>query len=126
MCFVQLWNSGFLGNAMLPWLSAKRVIGVFRSPSPPTVDISSRNLRRHMPSLDAWVSPVYSASVDDKAIVDCCLLEQDIAVRGEFAFASDFVHTSAPVFLLISLSPAQSASLNTAGVGFPLRVKGPK
>jgi len=69
---------------------------------------------------------MYSASVDDKAIVDCCLLDQDIAVRGEFAFASDNVHTYAPVLLLVSLSPAQFASLNTAGVGFPLCVKGPK
>jgi len=126
MCFVRLWNSGFLANAMLPWLSAQRVIGAFRSPSPPTVDIWSRNLRTHMPSLDAWVSAMYSASVDDKAIVDCCLLHQDIAVRGEFAFASDIVHTYGPVLLLVSWPPAQSASLNTAGVTFPFHVKGPK
>ena len=79
-----------------------------------------------MPCLEAWVSTMYSAWVDDKAIVDCCLLDQDIAVRGEFAFASDIVYTYAPGLLRVSVSPAQSASLNTAGVTFPFHVKGPK
>ena len=69
------------------------VIGAFGSPAPPTVDISPTNLRTHMASLDAWVSAMYSASVDDKAIVDCCLLDQDIAVCGEFALVSEIVHT---------------------------------
>jgi len=67
---------------------------------------------------------MYSAWIDNQAIGDCCLLDKDIMVCGEFAFASYIVHTYAPVLLVVSLSPGQSASPNTAGVGFPFCVKG--
>jgi len=91
----RLGNSGSLAKAMLPWLSAKMVMGGVWLDIFPflIVHIAPMNLCTQIASLPACVSAMYSASVEERATVAGCLLDQDTAVWGEFALLSEIVQT---------------------------------
>ena len=55
--------------------------------------ISPKNLRTQMASLQACVRAMYSASVEERATVACCLLDQEIAEWGEFVLQVEMVQT---------------------------------
>jgi len=74
MCLAHWWNCGFLAIATAPSLSLKISVGrTCLYPSSPTSDRSQQ--ASHVTSDKA----TYSASVDDKAIVDCFFDHQVMA-----------------------------------------------
>ena len=79
------------GKAQLPWLSAYIVIGAISS-GVVLVASSARNQLTQIACLLASVRAIYSASVDESAIVGCCLLDQEIAVWGEVGTPVLIVH----------------------------------
>ena len=73
-CLVRLWNWGFLAIDIDPSLSPRSRIGsLWMNPNSPY------RCRIHVASQAASDSATYSASVDDRAIVDCFLDPQVIA-----------------------------------------------
>ena len=98
ICFVRLWNLGFLDNSMAPWLSSFIIDG-WSCFSP----ISLSNLRSHTTSCVAWLKATYSAAVLDLATQDCLLLLQ--------LTVDPLIWKTYPdVDFLVSTSFAQSAS----------------
>lgn len=130
MCFVLAWKTGLWASAREPWLSPfSETVG---SPLPRSRFLRSLSMacthkflletlisacywsasntpsfvkrsRRHVASLAARVSAIYSASVEDRATVACFLEHQLIGPPFSIKIKPD-------VDFRLSLSPAQSES----------------
>src|SRR5882724_6514833 len=68
ICFVLAWNWPSFDRAMADWLSQLSVIGEESGHV-----ISPRNECNHRASFTVWVVATYSASVVDRATIDCFL-----------------------------------------------------
>ena len=73
MCFVRLSWTGLEALNIAPWLSPQSGIALIVIPS------SFKNERIQTNCLDVSERDIYSTSVDDRAIVFCTLLFQEIA-----------------------------------------------
>ena len=68
ICFVLAWNWLSFDRMMVDWLSQLSVIGEDSGHM-----ISPRNKHNHRASFAAWVVAMYSASVVDRAMINCFL-----------------------------------------------------
>ena len=66
MCFVFGWSFGFRARAIQPWLSSKTVVGVVCCRP-----MSWSKCRSHITSCAAEHNEIYSASVDERAVIGC-------------------------------------------------------
>ena len=98
MCLVRGWLPGFFVSAIAPWLSPRTKVGLFcLNPS------CLRSWQSQIASWQAWVTAMYSASVDESAGVFWSLLLQQAA-------APHARKTNPPVDCWVSRSLAQSES----------------